>query len=890
MPDHEDRDRLDSSAATSGRVIDRDARPRGSGVLDGPAEDGDEPSDRSGLDAEFAKVVDQITRRLQLGEKLDEAKLAGDYPKWAETLRDLMPTLQELADFGQIDEGDGDSTRPSDRIKQTLSDFGDFRIIREVGRGGMGIVYEAEQVALGRRVALKILPSVAAMDPRAVRRFQLESQVAGCLQHPRIVPVHDVGEVDGVPFFAMQFIEGGSLADLIRVLDRPDELTGGGIDALAATLLSGRFAPLRVSPESGRGPSGTGSGTRSSDEGAAQSIRDRSYIRTITRLGIQAADALEYAHDQGVVHRDIKPANLLLDLRGDLWVADFGMADVRGNAGLTRTGDLPGTLRYMSPEQATGRRSLVDRRTDVYSLGATLYELLTLQPAVADADRQEIFRRIVEGEPTPIRRLNPAVPFELATILVKAMSKEPARRYETAGHLADDLGRFLEGRPIAARPVGPIARTWRWCRRKPLLAGMAASLLLAVASGLAGIALSWREAVRQRALLLVAEKEARSQAAISEAINRFLIDRVLGQASPENNPDANRITLLEVLDRAAKDVGTSFEGQSEVEASIRIAIGRAYHGLGENARSEVHFRAAFALLRRGSGPLRGREIAVKSDLGHALDHLGRLDEAEPLLREAIEESRLNLEPSDPISLTAIGNLADLEMDRGHLDEAEALYRRHLADAGRAQKPDQDAMLTILNNLGIVLTRQGKAQEAETLCRPLVEDSRRLRGPKHPGTLSAINNLATLLEKQGKYVEAERLFRQVTELNREVLGPHHPGVFAAHFNLAHVLAALGSVDEAEALFRRNLEDQRRVLGPEHPTTLFTISRLASLLRSGNRLDEAEGLLRPCLDAQRRVLGPSHLDTLNTTRRLDRVLLERARLGKVTPASGPLTPDR
>jgi serine/threonine-protein kinase len=265
----------------------------------------------------------------------------------------------------------------------------------------------------------------------------------------------------------------------------------------------------------------------------------RAYLRTVGRFGIQAAEALGYAHDQGVIHRDIKPANLLLDLHGDLWVADFGMAEVQGHAGLSLTGDLPGTLRYMSPEQALGKRALVDRRTGLYSLGATLYELLTLRPAIDGSDRQEILRQIAEQEPAPIRRLNPTVPIDLANIIAKSMSKDPASRYESAHHFAEDLGRFLDGRPISARPIGPLARSWRWCRRKPIQATLAISLALALALGFAGILWNWREAVRQKRkaihqkeLLLVAEGEASRQAARADAINRFLIEGLLVHAEP----------------------------------------------------------------------------------------------------------------------------------------------------------------------------------------------------------------------------------------------------------------------------------------------------------------------------------------------------------------------
>lgn len=859
-----------------------------------PAESEDASSE---VDPAFARLVEEITRQIQAGEPVDSEQVEREHPFWGDEIKKLIPALRGLARLGSHEAAVPDQSGDSVQDREGRRVFGDFHIDREIGRGGMGVVYEAEQVPLGRQVALKVLLAAASMDPKALQRFQLEAQVAGLLQHPRIVPVHAVGAVGDVPYFAMQLIEGGSLADLIaeiRGMVGPDSgigpasADGTRTSKLAVGLLAGRFVPNRGDSDGGRpgqdpGPDGLAPVVN-------RSTRARSYVRTVARLGIQAAEALAYAHDQGITHRDVKPANLLLDGRGDLWVADFGMADVQGDPGLTRTGDLPGTLRYMSPEQALGKRSLVDRRTDVYSLGATLYELLTLRPAIAGADRQEIFQRIAEEEPTPIRQLNPAVPFDLATILAKAMAKEPAQRYETAGQFADDLGRFLEGRPIAARRVGPLARTWRWCRRKPLLAGMVASLALALASGLAGITWSWREAVRQKGLLLVAEKEARRQAAISTAINRFLVDRLLGQASPENNPDANRVTLLEVLNRAADEVGGSFAGQPEVEASIRMAIGRAYHGLGENARSESHFRAALTIFHREPGTPGAQAIAAKTNLGHALCHLGRLDEAEPLLRESVAESQRFLSPIDPISISSTGNLADFESTKDHFADAEALYRRQLKDAGRAPEPDQAAILDTLNNLSIVLTRQGKTGEAEPLVRHLVEDSRRHRGPKHPGTLSAINNLAMILEKQGKFAEAERMFRQVADLNREVLGPSHPGNFAVLFNLAHVLSDLGRVDEAEALFRQNLETQTRVLGPEHPTTLYTISRLAALVRSSGRLDEAERLLRPCLDAQRRVLGPEHPNTLSTATRLDRVVQAKTHLEKMTKTSDPIPPDR
>jgi tetratricopeptide (TPR) repeat protein len=598
-------------------------------------------------------------------------------------------------------------------------------------------------------------------------------------------------------------------------------------------------------------------------------------MRTVARLGIQAAEALGYAHDQGIIHRDIKPANLLLDNRGDLWVADFGMADVQGGAGLTLSGDMPGTLRYMSPEQALGKRALIDRRTDIYSLGATLYELLTLQTAVAGDDRQEIFRQIAEDEPAALRRINPAIPGDLSTIVAKALSKEPSSRYETAWQLAADLARFLEGLPIAARRSGPLARSWRWCRRKPLLAGLTASLGLALAVGFVGITWNWREAVRQKGLLLVAEKEARTQAARADAVNGFLIEKLLNQASPEHNPAASKVTLLEVLDRAAAEVGSSFADQPTIEAALRLAIGRTYHGLGQHAQSAAHLRVAFEILARF--PADPARLEAMCELGHNLCHLGKLDEAEPLLTNAAQELASTLGHGHPTSLLSAEYLAELQAARGHFAEAEVTYRRYLDLARRAVKPDQEVILTAVNNLGLVLLRLGKTDEAEGIYRRLLQDSRQVRGPKHPGTLSVINNFATVLEKQKNFAEAEQLFRECLILNREVLGPLHPGTLAIRYNLAYVLKDQGRFDEAEVLFREHLDLQRQAVGSEHPSTLFAIYGLGSLLQGRGQLDEADALVRNCLSTQQRILGPDHPDTLRTAKRLESIQADRARRG-------------
>jgi serine/threonine protein kinase len=340
--------------------------------------------------------------------------------------------------------------------------LGDFRIIREVGRGGMGIVYEAEQVSLVRRVALKVLPFAATMDQRQLQRFHNEARAAAGLHHTNIVPVYGVGCEHGVHYYAMQFIDGCTLADLITEQrgDPPSQV---------ATVAESKAAAASA-PTVPRAAQAT-----------SVAPRDTTYFRRAAEWGIQTAEALDCAHSLGVVHRDIKPANLLVDMAGRLWVTDFGLAQVQSDARLTMTGDLVGTLRYMSPEQTLAKRVIIDHRTDIYSLGMTLYELLTLQPAFDGGDRQQLLRQIAFEEPLPPRRVNRAIPAELETIVLKAMEKRPQDRYATAQELADDLRHWCEDRPIKARRPSLWQVAARWARRhKPLVGAATAVLLLAV--------------------------------------------------------------------------------------------------------------------------------------------------------------------------------------------------------------------------------------------------------------------------------------------------------------------------------------------------------------------------------------------------------------------------
>jgi WD40 repeat protein/serine/threonine protein kinase len=398
-----------------------------------------------------------------------------------EFIQAAAPQLKEGAEPCVPDAGPSSQPGPGEPL-------GDFRIVREVGRGGMGVVYEAVQLSLGRRVALKVLPFATALDARQVRRFKTEAQAAAQLHHTHIVPVFGVGCERGVHYYAMQFVEGRTLAEAVR------QWRQEGAGPVPATV-SGLTGPCVPAPDAA--PAGGATTAPAAARSTERSARGAAHFRMVAGLGVQAAEALEHAHQMGVIHRDVKPGNLLVEPDGHLWVSDFGLAHVQGEAGLTMTGDLVGTLRYMSPEQALAKRVVVDHRTDVYSLGVTLYELLTLEPAFNGRDRREVLRQIAFEEPRPPRRLDRAVPADLETIVLKAMAKAPAERYGTCQELADDLRRWLDDRPIRARRPTVIQRVRRWSRRHRAVV-TAVAVCLALALVLAAVGFAAANAVLRR--------------------------------------------------------------------------------------------------------------------------------------------------------------------------------------------------------------------------------------------------------------------------------------------------------------------------------------------------------------------------------------------------------
>ena len=450
----------------------------------------------SGVDTPDAlgELADEFIQQYRSGMNPDIDDYCQKYPECASRIRDLFPMLLLVEDCGVAGNSRMSESSKSINTSQPAGlpeRIGDFKIIREIGRGGMGIVYEAEQQSLRRRVALKVLPPSATLSPLTLERFRRESRAAARLHHSNIVPVFGVGEDDGLHYYVMQYIQGV------------------GLDQVLLELAETRRAQLLGHSDS-RAKSAS-SVTRSKNSSSSGS-EDRLYWNRVAIIGLQLANALHFAHSQGVLHRDVKPANVLLDSDGLIWLTDFGLAQASDDANLTRSGDIVGTLRYLAPERLHGDGNQL---SDVYGLGATLYELLALVPAFPETDRVTLIRQIAHQDPKRLRAIDPSIPRDLETIVMKAIEKEASRRYRSAAELAEDLSRFLSDRPILARRVVKLEQFWRWCRRNPTVTLLSSAVcLLMFGMLIAWSMFSWVQSDRDRARLAEQTANRAQQAAM----------------------------------------------------------------------------------------------------------------------------------------------------------------------------------------------------------------------------------------------------------------------------------------------------------------------------------------------------------------------------------------
>ena len=559
---------------------------------DRPSQDGRRPSRG---DDRLEAVIERYLEELAKGQTPDQESYLRDHPDLADTLRGVFKTL----DFVEMT---GRSLNASCLGRDQL--LGDFRIVREVGRGGMGIVYEAVQTSLDRRVALKVLPAGAILADSAAERFTREASLAGRLHHTNIVPVYAVGEEQGIHYFAMQFIDGGSLSTLLK---------------------SWRSGEKDKSPH---------------------------HHEKVIGWGRKVAEALAYAHDEGVIHRDIKPSNLLLDGSDKVWISDFGLARASALATITGTGDVIGTARYMSPEQARGDRGSLDARTDIYSLGATLYELLSLEPAYRGETREEVLNKVATSEPVPLRKIDRTIPRDLETIVFRCMRKDRSRRYADADALAEDCGRFLAGKSIRARRTPLFVGAARLVKKHRLqITAAVVVLVLMVVT----------------AVMVIKNRRARGAQCVSDALHAILYDRddqkanaLLDEALSLGIDSAGLHLyrgLIPLMNVRPHEAVVHFEEAFERDprsAEVCYALAQAYRGIADVARSEECFERAkgFEIGSALGWWLRGNAMSYMPGKG-SIESYNRAIALSPDFTPPIEARATPRAPHAPIAATGL---------------------------------------------------------------------------------------------------------------------------------------------------------------------------------------------------------------------------------------------
>ena len=760
------------------------------------------------------------------------------------------------------------------------STIGRYRISRLLGEGGMGAVYEAEQENPRRTVALKVIkPGLT--SPGMLLRFERESQALGLLQHPGVAQVYEAGMAETPfgrqPFFAMELIRGESLR---------------------------RYAEVN-------------------------------HLNPRQRLELTAkiCDAVHHAHQRGLIHRDLKPGNIIVDETGQPKILDFGVARLIDSDSLatrqTDIGQLVGTLAYMSPEQVLADPMELDTRTDVYSLGVILYELL------ADRRPYQISNNITEAaltirheDPSQLSSINRAYRGDVETIVAKALEKDKARRYNSAADFAADIRRHLQDEPIEARPASVSYQVRKFAHRNKALVAGVASVFVVLAGGIvvstsqaARAGRAERDAIHERDLAttaghtatrerdraLLAEQDATTErnravsaeeqaiqernravterqradneAAAAKAVSEFLRTDLLAQASaynqakPGTKPDPD-LKVRTALDRAAGKIAGKFDKQPLVAAAIRRTIGATYGDLGLFPEAQVQLEISLNLLTRALGEGHAETHAAMIELAALYSSQDKHEQAEALMVRTLDARRRVLGEQHEKTAESMNRLAVVIMRRGRIAEAEPLLVKALAIRRRTLGEENVYTLSTMSNLAAIYYRQGKFAQALPLFSGILATNRRVLGEEHPETLLVMSNLAAVHKEMGAYAQAEALVGDALRISRRVLGAEHPNTFQRMNNLAVLYMEQGKYAQAEELYAAALAGWRRLLGEEHSDTLQATENLGVSHLLQKKYALARPLLTQVLESRRRVSGPENAATLHVTNRVAELQLGQA----------------
>ena len=741
--------------------------------------------------------------------------------------------------------------------EQTGDRLGPYKLLEQIGEGGFGTVWVAEQEKpIRRRVALKIIK--LGMDTKEViARFEQERQALAMMDHPNIAKVLDAGAgPSGRPFFVMELVRGIKITTYC----------------------------------------------------------DQAHLPTSERLRIFIAvcHAVQHAHQKGIIHRDLKPSNILVTLHDGVpvpKVIDFGVAKATQQQRLTdltiytQFEQMVGTPLYMSPEQAEMSGLDIDTRSDIYSLGVLLYELLVgrtpFDPETLMKRGLDEIRRVVrEQEPqkpstfvstmaldwrtnvaqhrqTEGSKLIGQIRGDLDWIVMKALEKDRARRYETANNFAEDIQRHLSSEPVQARPTTQLYRFRRFAKSNKTAFAAAGAVLATLVTGLS--VSTWmffkEKDARNRAVAAeesqrLERQKAENEAGKSRQIAKLLQDMLKG-VGPSAALGRDSAMLREILEKTSVQAGKDLQDQPEVEAELRTIIGDVYSKLGEYVKANAMLGEALAITKN----LRGNEhrdvVTLLNAKAQVLGHQGSLDEAEAMLREALTMERKLAGKNGDVT-TSLNNLAVILADRGKFAEAETVHRESLALTRKILGTDHADVATSLSNLAVVLMQESKPDEAETALREAVAIQKKRLGNDHPDVATTLNNLANVVQMQNKLKESEALFLEVVELQRKLLGNAHPNVAAGLNGLGLALLKQGRAAEAEPFLREGVAIERKARKSAHPQTARLIGNLGRIMEGQQKFAEAEALYREALTMYGTLPGDEHPDMTSWRNQLHNLL--------------------